>query len=58
MSVTSAAAVNTGVAPGRFLYGLNPLAKIAAVLPAMVLVLVTRGVPAPLALVALGVIIL
>jgi len=58
VSVTSAAAVNTGVAPGRFLYGLNPLAKIAAVLPAMVLVLVTRGVPAPLALVALGVIIL
>lgn len=44
----------TPAAPGRFLHHLNPLAKIVAPLPAMAGLLFTRDLPAPLAFVVLG----
>jgi energy-coupling factor transport system permease protein len=40
--------------PARFLYGLNPLAKIAAPLPAMVLLVFVRDAATPLAFLALS----
>ena len=40
--------------PVRFLYGLNPLAKLAAPLPAMVLLVFVRDASTPLAFVALS----
>ncbi|WP_448811324.1 energy-coupling factor transporter transmembrane component T family protein [Agromyces bauzanensis] len=46
------------VHPLRFLHGLNPLAKLAAPLPAMVLVLFTRDLATPLAFVALALVLL
>jgi len=43
--------------PVRFLHRLNPLSKIAAPLPAMVFLIVARGIPLPLAFLALGLLI-
>lgn len=42
----------------RFLYRLNPLAKVAAPLPAMAAVIFTRDIPTPLALIALTLLVL
>ena len=42
------------VAPGRFLFALNPLAKIAAPLPAIVLLVFARDLATPLAFLALA----
>ncbi|MCP2638513.1 energy-coupling factor transporter transmembrane protein EcfT [Microbacterium sp. HD4P20] len=44
--------------PLRFLYGLNPLAKLAAPLPAMVLLIFVRDVATPLAFLALSYVVL
>ncbi|HAM12282.1 MAG TPA: cobalt ABC transporter permease, partial [Microbacterium sp.] len=38
----------------RFLYGLNPLAKMAAVLPALVLLVFVRDLATPVAFLALS----
>ncbi|GAA1142594.1 energy-coupling factor transporter transmembrane component T family protein [Microbacterium aurantiacum] len=48
----------TDAAPWRFLYRLNPLAKVAAVLPAIVLLVVVRDLRTPLVLLALGYLVL
>lgn len=45
-------------APGRFLYGLNPLAKLAAPVPAMVVLIFVRDFATPLAFIALCVALL
>ncbi|MFF1879622.1 energy-coupling factor transporter transmembrane component T family protein [Leifsonia sp. NPDC058230] len=45
----------TTAAPGRFLHHLNPLAKIAAVLPPMAVLLFTRDRFTPLAFIVLGI---
>lgn len=60
--LTTAQAVRAGVdpyaaepaAPGRFLYALNPLAKLGAPLPAMVLLVFVRDAATPLAFLALS----
>ena len=44
--------------PARFLHGLNPIAKIAAPLPAIVVLLFTRGLAIPLAFTVLGLVLL
>ena len=44
--------------PARFLHGLNPIAKIAAPLPAIVALLFTRGLAIPLAFTVLGLVLL
>ena len=43
--------------PVHFLHGLNPLAKIAAPLPAMIFLILARGIPMPLAFLLLGMLI-
>lgn len=45
-------------APGRFLVGLNPLAKLAAPVPAMIVLLFVRDFATPLAFVALSYLVL
>lgn len=45
-------------APGRFLYALNPLAKFAAPVPAIVLLVFTRDFATPLAFLALAYVLL
>lgn len=45
-------------APGRFLFALNPLAKLAAVLPAIVLLVFVRDLVTPLAFLALAYVVL
>lgn len=45
-------------APGRFLFALNPLAKLAAPLPAMVLLVFARDIATPLAFLALAYVVL
>lgn len=54
MSALDPYASTTPAAPLRFLYGLNPLAKIAAPLPAIVVLLFVRDIATPLAFVALA----
>ena len=44
--------------PARFLHGLNPIAKIAAPLPAIIGLLFTRGLAIPLAFTVLGLVLL
>jgi len=44
--------------PTRFLHDLNPIAKLAAPLPAMVALLFTRGIPIPLAFTVLALVLL
>lgn len=44
--------------PARFLHGLNPIAKIAAPLPAIIGLLFTRGLAIPLAFAVLGLVLL
>lgn len=45
----------TGTSPSsRFLYGINPLAKLGAVIPAMVMLTITRDIATPLAFLALA----
>jgi energy-coupling factor transport system permease protein len=44
--------------PARFLYALNPIAKLAAPLPVMIALIFTRGIPIPLALVVLTLVLL
>ena len=44
--------------PTRFLHGLNPIAKLAAPLPAMVALLFTRGIPIALAFTVLAIVLL
>lgn len=52
------ALTNVAVVPGRyFLHHLNPLSKIAAVLPAMVALIVVRDVATPLALIVLALVL-
>ncbi|GAA1440915.1 energy-coupling factor transporter transmembrane component T family protein [Leifsonia poae] len=46
------------IAPAHFLHHLNPLAKVAAVLPAMAVLLFTRDVVTPLLFVVLGVVVI
>lgn len=48
----------TVVPPSRFLHHLNPLAKVAAVLPAWVALLFTRDILTPLVFVVLGVLLI
>lgn len=48
----------TASAPGRFLFALNPLAKLAAPLPAMIVLVFVRDLATPLALVALAYLVL
>lgn len=48
----------TAPAPGRFLFALNPLAKLAAPLPAMLLLVFTRDIATPLAFIALAYLVL
>lgn len=48
----------TDAAPWRFLYRLNPLAKVAAVLPAIVLLVFVRDLRTPLVFLALGYLVL
>lgn len=43
--------------PVRFLHRLNPLAKIAGPLPAMIFLIVARGIPLPLAFLVIGLLI-
>jgi energy-coupling factor transport system permease protein len=45
-------------APGRFLFALNPLAKLAAPLPAMLLLVFARDLATPLAFLALAYVVL
>ena len=45
----------TPARPARFLHHLNPLAKIAAVVPAMAVLLFTRDLFTPLAFIVLGI---
>lgn len=47
-------AARVEASPARFLYGLNPLAKLAAPLPAMVLLVFVRDAATPLAFLALA----
>lgn len=47
----------TVYSPVRFLHRLNPLSKIAAPLPAMIFLIVARGIPLPLAFLLLGLVI-
>lgn len=55
MSATTADPwVRTAPAGGRFLYGLNPLAKLAAPLPAMALLVFARDLATPLVFIALA----
>jgi energy-coupling factor transport system permease protein len=62
-STATAAARNpyaeqTPARPARFLHGLNPIAKLAAPLPVMIALLVTRGIAIPLAFTVLAVALL
>lgn len=58
MSAPAPAADAPPVAPAGFLYRLNPLAKLAAVIPATVLLVFVRDVATPLAFVALAYLVL
>lgn len=59
MSFLSADPYGTGAPPrGRFLHHLNPLAKVAAILPAWIGLLFTRDVATPLVAIAAAVILL
>ncbi|WP_308466216.1 energy-coupling factor transporter transmembrane component T [Rathayibacter soli] len=57
-TVTDPYQARSDATPRRFLYGLNPLATLAAVLPVIVAALFTRNVATPFALTVLGVVIL
>lgn len=48
----------TDAAPWRFLYRLNPLAKVAAILPAIVLLVFVRDLRTPVVFLALGYLVL
>ena len=59
MTFLAADPYGTGAPPaGRFLHHLNPLAKVAAVVPAWVALLFTRDVVTPLVLLLLGMLLL
>ncbi len=58
VATRGASAERAQARPTGFLYGLNPIAKLAAPLPAMVALLFTRGIPIPLAFTVLAIVLL
>lgn len=58
LSVADPYADSTASGAGRFLYGLNPLAKIAAPLPAMLLLVLERDLATPIAFLVLAYVLL
>ena len=58
MTVIDPYAPATAYSPVRFLHRLNPLSKIAGPLPAMVFLIIARGIPLPLAFLLLGLLVI
>ncbi|GAA3036184.1 energy-coupling factor transporter transmembrane component T family protein [Microbacterium dextranolyticum] len=58
MTTTTVDPYTRAVPEGRFLFGLNPLAKLAAPLPAMALLVFARDLATPLAFIALAYVVL